>query len=243
VSLSTHYYVLSLATGTSLLFEAFRDFLIELENRGFPIVGSQEGTGSLGDSELRKLAHTIDSSFGQHHALDPLKVVVVGERRMIDAFSSVTAHEHAVIGYVEGDPSRTSGRDLGQIVWPVVREAMSGVVDAAMRDLQAHAARGTITSGLDAVARQVTKGVRTTLLVEEDYRMKGSLAGIGESPIISPEVDVRNAIDDAIDAVIEKALEGGGHVVFTPSGSLRKQRRIVSFLMNGREPVHPGGER
>jgi hypothetical protein len=241
VSLSTHYYVLSLAAGTSLLFEAFREFLIELENRGFPVAGPREGISSPSDSQLRKLAHTIDSCFGQHYALDPLRVVVVGEKKMIAAFASVTAHEHAVVGYIEGDHTRTTGRDLGQIVWPVVREAMSGVVDTAMRDLQAHATRGMIASGLEAVARQVAEGVRATVLVEEDYQMKGRLAGTGKSPVISSEVDVRDAIDDAIDAVIEKTLEAGGTVVFTPSGSLREWQRIVSFLRNGRESAHPGG--
>jgi hypothetical protein len=241
VSLSTHYYVLSLTAGTSLLFEAFRDFLIELENRGFPVAGPREGARPRSDGELRKLTRTVDSCFGRHYAVDPLKVVVVGEKNMIAAFGSVTTHGHAVVGYMEGDYTCTTSRDLGQIVWPVVREAMSGVVDTAMRDFQAQAARGMIASGLDSVARQVAKGVRTTLLVEEDYHMKGSLAGTGESLVISSEVDVRDEIDDAIDAVIEKALKAGGNVIFTPSGSLREQQRIVSFLRNGRETDHPGG--
>lgn len=35
---STHYYVLSLGTRTSTLFEAFRDALISVENQGFPVV-------------------------------------------------------------------------------------------------------------------------------------------------------------------------------------------------------------
>lgn len=236
MSLSTHYYVLSLAAGTSLIFEAFRDFLIELENQGFPIAGPGTAAGPCNEGDLEKLTHTIDYCFGKHYAVAPLQLVVVGEQEMIDAFRTVTVHEHAIVGCVEGDHTRTTERDLGRIVWAVVREAMSGALDTAMDDLRAHAARGSAASGLDAVARQVEKGARTTLLVEENYHMRGGLAGTGDAPVISPEVDVRDAIDDAVDAVIERALGGGGNVIFAPGGSLGEQQRIVSFPRNPPRP-------
>jgi hypothetical protein len=49
----------------------------------------------------------------------------------------------------------------------------------------------------------------------------------------SPEIDVRSAIDDAVDAVIEQVLESAGHVVFTPPGRLRDRERIVLLLGGG----------
>jgi hypothetical protein len=232
VSLSSHYYVLSLATRQTVLYEAFRNYLIQLENRGFPVVNPPRGLGPPTDSELQDLGRTIDSCFGQHYALDPLKVILVGEEALLAAISAVTVHGDAIVGRVEGDHSNTSGRDLGQIVWPVIREAMTGVVDTALRDLETRAATGSIASGLEAVARQVSREVQATVLVEEDYHMRGGLRGPGDSPLITSEVDVREALDDAVDAVIERALQGGGKAVFTPSGSLREWHRIASFLPN-----------
>jgi hypothetical protein len=227
VSLSTHYYVLSLGVKTNTLFEAFRDSLIDVENKGFPVEGPAWTPESVDHDRLRELARTIDECFDHHYVHDPLRLVVVGEKDMQSAFSSVTAHGTAVIGRIEGDHTATPARDLGQIVWPVVREAMSGVLDKALQDLEASAGREQITSGLEAVVRLVNRGVRGTLLVEKDYHIRGSIGGTNESPVISPDVDVRETFDDAVDAVIEKVLESGGNVLFTTSGSLSDWNRIV----------------
>jgi len=234
--------VLSLAAETTLLFEAFRDSLIELENQGFPVVGAKQ-TSDSSDEELRELVRTVDESFGHHHAQDPLRVILIGEPRMVATFASITEHASAIIGYVEGDHRHTSPRDLGRIVWPVVKEAMSGVVDDTIRALEFHAARGQITVGLEAVARWVIRGAEATLLVEKDYHLRGHLARLPEFPLISPEIDVMDEIDDVIDAVIEKVLEAGGNVVFMPNGSLGEHDRIASFPRERREPVPTGSHR
>jgi hypothetical protein len=68
------------------------------------------------------------------------------------------------------------------------------------------------------------------LLVEEDYHMRGSIAGPEDAPVLSPEVDVRDVIDDAVDAVIEKVLLTGGNVIFTPGGYLVDLKRIALML-------------
>jgi hypothetical protein len=213
-----------------MLYEAFRDLLITIENQGFPLKTPAPPTDSINTvnlNQLRKLARTVDEHFAHYYKLDPLHLVVVGDKEMQSAFGSVTAHGAAVIGSVEGDHSATPTRELGQIVWPVVKAALSGVLERAMHDLDDSAGNGQLVSGLESVARVAGKGVRGTLLVEDDYRMRGRVGEECESQIISTDVDVREVIDDAVDAVIETVLESGGHVVFTPSGSLRHWNRIV----------------
>jgi len=227
VPLSIHYYVLALSAEKCLLYEAFREHLVDIRNQGFPL----EATGfpPLPDDQarLRALAHTVDEHFGHFYQRDPLRVVVVGEETLLSAFLAVTAHGHAVINGIEGDHTVTSSRDLGQIVWPVVKEAISGVQDDALRNLLVAAARGQMFCGLEAVARLADGGEPTTLLVEEGYHVRGSIVGRGRSLFISPHVDVRETMDDAVDVVIEKVLGFGGHVVFTPRGALDDRERIV----------------
>jgi hypothetical protein len=233
VSLSTHYYVLSLGSKTNRLFEAFRDVLIDVENQGFPVTAP--AINSVDQDQLRELAGEVDECFGHYYSRDPLGLVVVGDKDMQSAFDSVTAHGTAVIGRIESDHAATPARDLGQIVWFVVKEAMSGVAARAMGDLEASTRSEQTASGLEAVARLVNRGVRGTLFVEDDYHVKGSIGGTGESPVISPEVDVREVIDDAVDAVIEKVLGFGGNVLFRPRGSLRDRNRIVLLLADAEE--------
>jgi Bacterial archaeo-eukaryotic release factor family 3 len=161
-------------------------------------------------------------------------LVVVGEAGMLSAFRSVTVHGTAILGYVDGDHTASSARDLGQIVWPVVREALSGFLGRALRDLAASAGSGRATFGLEAVAALARKGVRGTLLVEDDFHQRGSLRRGNLTPVISPDVDVRDVMDDVVDAVIEKVLESGGDAVFTPGGSMKDRGRIV-LLLRGEE--------
>jgi hypothetical protein len=228
--LSTHYYVLSLGNRTCLLFEAFRDLLIEVENKGFPVVAAPAGTaGQAGDECLKKIAHAADDCFSHYYLPEPLALVLVGDEDIRTAFLSVTAHRDAVIGKVDGDHTAISSRDLGQIVWPVVKEAMSGILRGAMRELVIQDEREGSVSGIEAVAHAVKTTKRGTLLVEDDYHLRGSIGNTDRSPIVSPDVDVRTVMDDAVDVIIDKVLESGGNVIFAPGGSLAGRDRIVLF--------------
>jgi hypothetical protein len=232
--LSTHYYVISLNEHKNALYEAFRDEVIDIRNGGFPLeapLGGRSGADSLDrEGRLRQTLRTVDQLFGECYRQDPLGVVVTGAKELVALFTSVTAHRDIIIGHVEGDFSATSLHDLGKIVWSVVKEALSGVQNDTMHDLEIAEKAGRTVSGLDAVSRQALAGVNATLLVEDDYHMRGSIARTSQSLEISPEVDVMEELDDAIDMIIEKVLESGGNVVFAPNGSLYKQERIVLLL-------------
>jgi Bacterial archaeo-eukaryotic release factor family 3 len=243
VRFSTHYYVISLNRQTTTLFEAFRDTLIDVRNGGFPIqasAASRPTNGLAGSADrterLRAFLRIVDERFGHYYDLEPMIVVVTGEKELQAAFTSVTTRGTAVVGRVEGDFSTTSSRDLGKIVWPVVKEAMSGSRERALRALEL-AEDAEKICGLDKVSRRMNETVGATLLVEEDYHVRGSISVANGSAAISPSVDVRDEIDDVIDMLIEKVLGSGGNVVFVPSGSLSRLGRIV-LLLREIEGVH-----
>jgi uncharacterized protein (DUF2267 family) len=107
-------------------------------------------------------------------------------------------------------------------------------LDRAMRDLEECAAQGRLASGLDAVVRAASEEVKATLLVEADYHRRGSIWRVNHAPRTTRDVDVRDAMDDVVDAVIEQVLEFSGNVVFTPPGTLHDQERIVLLTGGGR---------
>jgi len=234
VNAGPHYYVISLSKRANALFEAFRDTLIDIRNGGFPVERPTPIRDSVDmgdeDERLRETLGIVDDCFGRYYEQEPLKLVVVGESDMLSLFSSVTAHQDAILGRVLGEYSATSPHDLGKIVWPIVKEAMSGLQDRAMRDLEIAERKRQIAFGVDAVGRCASAGVGTTLLVEGDYHVRGSIEAVGQSFSVSQEVDVMEAMDDVVDLVIEKVLAVGGNVVFVPSGSLKRLNRIVLLL-------------
>jgi hypothetical protein len=242
---STHYYVISLSSQTTALFEAFRDTLIDIQNGGFPVVASISTTGPLEkigkEEQLHKFLQIVDEHFGHYYQMEPMLVVVTGEKELQAAFNSVTAHRRAIVGRIEGDFTGTSLRDLGKIVWPLVKEAMSGLGERALRDLEI-SGDARKTNGLEAVARRVQEAVGATLMVEEDYHVRGHISEAGGPATVLPNVDVRDEIDDVVDMVIEKVMETGGNVVFVPDGSLSKLGRIVLLLREEHGTCQHGGD-
>jgi hypothetical protein len=240
VNLSTHYYVISLSERSVELYEAFRDIIIDIRNGGFPVEVRllEERETPTFDREQRLILafQTVDQRFGECYRNDPLRLVVVGERDLLDLFTSITMHQDAIVGRIEGDFSDTSLRDLGKIAWSVVKEAISGLVDGAMGDLENAARARRTVCGLDAVSKLAVTGVKATLLVEEDYHMRGSISRTSQSLEISQDVDVMEEMDDTVDVVIAMVLKSGGKVILTPKGSLNSLGKIV-LLLSGSEAL------
>jgi hypothetical protein len=231
VKLTTHYYVLVLGERTSRLYEAFRDTLIDIRNKAFPIESSVVGPGpddpASDSGRLLEFIRTADRHFEHYLRQDPLRLVVVGEKKHLAIFDTVTVHRDALLGSVEGDYAAASPHDLGKIVWPIVKKVMAGTNGKAMHDLETAESSRNVASGIDAVAHLAGSGTGDTLFVEEDYHMKGGIRETDHSLIKAEDLDIQESIDDAVDAIIEKVLDKGGSVVFLGSGSLARLRRIA----------------
>ena len=78
--------------------------------------------------------------------------------------------------------------------------------------------------------RMSNSAMGSTLLVEEEYRMKGSIVKTDKSWMILEQVDIREVFDDVVDRIIEKVLETGGTVIFLKCGTLAAHQRIALIL-------------
>ena len=231
MKLTIHYYVLSLSGQTSRLYEAFRDDLIDIQNRNFPIEYSESIGNKVKpttkDDQDREFIRTADKHFDHYFKQDPLPFVVVGERKYLSIFRSVSSHQDALIGGIEGDYAGTSAHDLGKIVWPIVKEVMAGTNEKAMRELERARDSQSVASGIEAVRHLAGSREGDTLFVEEDYHIKGGIRSTDHSFIMPEDLDIREAMNDAVDAIIEKVLNKSGIVIFLGRGSLTKLRRIA----------------
>ena len=228
-----HYYVISLSKRGNAFHEAFRDTLIEIENGGFPVMpahaGDREGPGDDGEW-IRDALKAVDQCFAAYHRSEPLKLVLVGEETVLSTFSSLSRHLDAVVGRVVGDFSGTSLRDLGKIVWPLVKDAMSGLHGRAMRELEVASQQRRLVYGLDAVSKSIFVARGATLLVETGFHRRGSIYEEGDSLQLTDEVDVAATMDDIVDVVIERTVAAGGYVVFMPDEMLKALGRIALLL-------------
>lgn len=231
MQLSIHYYVLSLSEQTSRLYEGFRDKLIDIQNTNFPFEISIDAANPASiNTQLREFFSQTDQHFAHYYQQDPLRLVVVGEKSNLAIFEALTTHRDVIIGTVKGNYTATSPHDLGKIVWPVVKEAIAGATKNAMRDLATAAKAKKVVSGIGAVGQSVETETGSTLYVEEDYHVKGSIRKTDHSLILSKHVDIWEVIDDVVDLIIEKVLKMGGTVIFLNSGALMRLERIALIL-------------
>ena len=237
MQLSTHYYVLSLSEQICRLYEGFRDILIDIQNTGFPIEFSKGSLNSVGsggkDIQLTDFFRKADRHFAHYYEQDPLRLVLMGEKKNQSIFKSVTTFQEIVIGTIEGNYDATSPGDLGKIVWSVVKNVLAGASEKAIYDLEIAQNTNNVVLGIEAVGRWADSGTGAILFVEEDYHIKGRIRKTDHSLEISEEVDIREINDDAVDIIIEKVLEMGGKVVFLVSNSLIRFHRIALILRRG----------
>lgn len=253
MKLSIHYYILSLSSDTSRLYEGFRDELIDIQNTAFPFYSKSNGatrsgaahvgssvapsaaippaTGtSLTEKQLIDFLNQTDMHFAKYFSQDPLGVILVGESDFLDTYLSVTRHRDVLIGTIRGDFSETTPHDLGKIVWPVVKQAISGVTDNALRSLDAADVLKNVVSGIDDVWVSADSNPGSTLYVEDDYHMKTTEPGKHNTHVFLNSVVLRELFNDVVDIIIEKILRGGGSVIFMDNGSLLARERIAMIL-------------
>lgn len=228
---SVHYYVLLLDDKSTKLFEGFRDTLIEISNGGFPHKSSFYSSTPVDqtqiDTHLKELYKEVNRLFDKFYNQDPLGVVLVGGKRNQFIFKSVTTDRKYVIREVEGNHSSTNPNDLGRIIWSNVKELLAGTHVNAFQELGNALRVKKVASGLEKVLQISDSGAGAILLVEDDFRMKGSIMKTADSWIISEQFDIRKELDDVVDQVIDMVLEHGGTVIFVNPGLLAEHRRIA----------------
>ncbi len=88
---SIHYYVLSLSEQTTRLYEGFRDKLIDIQNSNFPFEFSIDaGNPASKDTQVKEFFHQTEQHFAHYYEQDPLRLVVVGEKRNLAIFKTLT---------------------------------------------------------------------------------------------------------------------------------------------------------
>jgi hypothetical protein len=225
---SIHYYVLSLGDKMNRLYEGFRENLIDIQDKNFPFKMSIDTGNPLSkDTQIRDYLQQTIQKFANYYEQESLRLVVLGNKQNLAVFETLTTRQGLLIGMIEGDYTTTSAHDLGRIVWSAVKDTISGVKANAMKELEIADKVNHVIFGIEAVGKFAESETGTTLYVEEDYHIIGSIQKMNGSLIISRHVNLLQVIDDVVDLIIEKVLQKGGIVVFLNSGSLKIYDRIA----------------
>jgi hypothetical protein len=236
------YWVLALSERSTRLFAATREDFEEIVSGGFPMAHTGPGgaaplpgglginTSSYRDDRLRDFFRAVDRAFGRLTAEDPLPLALAGVDRHQAFFRQVSSHSSDVIAGLDGNYDHLSPHDLGQLVWPNVREAFATRQREALELVGAAIGQNRFASTLSEVWHQVKLGRGDLLVVEEGYHQPARVNEVGQLDVRVEDATAPEVLDDAVDEVIEAALKKGTRVAFVSDGDLAIHDRIGLVL-------------
>jgi hypothetical protein len=234
------YRVLVLSQKTTL-YEGWTAVLDEHRAKPFPMVhrgpgGASKLPGGQGinpsavrDEAHRKFFRSVDDALDALQKANPLPLVVVGVDRNLAFYREVTRQSGAIVGLLAGNYDQASPSALGKLVWPVFQTGSTLRKTEALVQLDKAVGVHRHASGIDQVWRAVVSGKCRLLLVEKAFKYPADLSAEGDR--LLPYTGLGAAsLDDAVDEVIERALNSGGEVFFYDSGALGVHQKIAAVL-------------
>jgi hypothetical protein len=231
-----NYYTLSLSADFVRLFEAHRESFTEITESGFPFVNPFERGSNLEEStsqkeqRLKEFFNNVDKTFQIIYRNHPMNLVLAGVERNLAFYSRQTDMKDIFITTVEGNYDHTSAHDLGKIVWPHVKEAMSVKRRKVINQMDEALGVQKLVSGIEEVWKLAIQNRGQILVVEEDYQQPAIIQNADNSITLTNLSDKPGVTDDLVDEIAEKVVSTGGKVVFVDNGALKKYDRIGLIL-------------
>jgi hypothetical protein len=181
------------------------------------------------DDAHRTFFRSVDDAVDALQKANPLPLVVVGVERNLAFYREVTRQSGAIIGMLAGNHDQTSPSALGKLVWPVFETGATLRRTEALVQLDEAVSAHRHASGIDQVWRAAVAGKCRTLLVEKEFKYPADRDPEGDR-LLPYTGKGAQALDDAVDEVIERVMDTGGEVFFYPVGDLDVHQRIAAVM-------------
>jgi len=235
------YWVLSLSEQSTRLYAATRDDLEEITTGGFPVRHTGPGgdaalpggvgvnTSAYRDDRHRQFFRDVDNALRAFMAEDPLPLALAGVDRYLAFFREVSGADE-IIATLRGNVDHLSAHDLGQRIWPSVREGFTAHRREVLQHLDTAMGLRRAASTLGEVWHLAGLGRGKVLVVEEGYHQPARTNQWGHLDLNIDDPTAPDVMDDAVDETITMVLDKGGQVVFVEDGELALHDRIAMIL-------------
>jgi len=144
----------------------------------------------------------------------PFPVFVLGAEKVLGHFRQITRHEKNIVGFVHGNFLDATESTIRAAMEPYLADWQKVRQSHLLNRIRAAADEMKLSAGIREAVKASTCRNSRLLLVEKGY----SETTHGNNPFY---------IKDAVDAVIEKVLAGGGDVEFVEDGILKAYDHIA----------------
>ena len=173
---------------------------------------------------LHHIDHVLDNILTAYH----LPLFVLGTKRTLGHFNSLTKHKAAVVEYINGNYEDATLPMLREILLPYITDWKKIKQKDILNQLEEAAGDKKLAFGMQDVWREAMSHKGRLLIVEKDFMYA---AEHGDTRELIYEADGPfnkfSYIKDAVDDVMEKVLEKGGDVEFVDKGVLKDYQCIA----------------
>ena len=217
------HVVLVLNAGQARLFDGGAGVLRPASTDAFPMEPAAKPSGGVSTAFLRR----VDTALGVYLRLHPAPLILIGPDRVLAAFTSLSRNTSRLAGTIGGNLARVPLGELARRLQPVLDTYLHSREEEALRHLAARDRAGKVVTGLPAAWLAARHERPEMLAVEESLFCPARLSEDGD--FIEPATDIGapDVIDDAVDELIELALQRGAWVALTTDGALAGYDRIA----------------
>jgi hypothetical protein len=237
---TNRYWVVALSEQPSRLFEATRETLVEVNDFDFPMElgrkGGERGAqavrmsqGAYRDEHHRKFFRDVVDGVVAARQEDNLPVVVVGVDRYIAFFRELFPQSEAIIATVNGNYDHATAHEIGEVVWPQVKDAFMNKRNDVLDELGTAVGARQFVSTVGEVWEYAHDGRGSVLVVEDNFKYPARISEDGRriTKVEQEEIEAPDVVDDAVDEIIEAVMLQGGRVEFVDDGTLSDHRGIA----------------
>ena len=211
------HVVLVFNSGQARLFEGGAGVLRPAPTESFPLFPpGRAGAGAVNTTFLRR----VDTALGVYLRLRPAPLILIGPDKVLTAFKDLSRNTRRLAGTISGNLARAPLNELARRLQPVLDLYLHSRETEALQLLAARDQAGKVVTGVPAAWLAARHERPEMLAVEESLFYPARVSDDGD--ILQPATDIGSpdVIDDAVDELIELALQRGAWVALTSDGAL-----------------------
>ncbi len=218
------HVVLVLNSGQARLFDGGAGVLQPAPTESFPMFPPERAGGNaITTAFLRR----VDTALGVYLRVRPAPLILIGPDKVLNSFKALSRNTGRLAGTIGGNLARAPLSELARRLQPVLDTYLHSRETEALDLLAARDRAGKVVTGVPAAWLAARHERPEMLVVEESLFYPARVSDDGD--FLEPATDIGSpdVIDDAVDELIELALQRGAWVALTSDGALVGYDRVA----------------
>ncbi len=220
------HVVLVFNSGQARLFDGGAGVLQPATTEAFPMF-SVDSVKKVTNPTNSAFLRRVDTALGVYLRLRPAPLILIGPDRVLTQFRSLSRNVGRLAGSISGNLAKAPLPVLAQRLQPVLDSYLRSRQAEALQQLASRDRAGRVVTGVPAAWLAARHERPEMLVVEESLFYPATISDDGDFLSPADAIGGPGVIDDAVDELIELALQRGAWVALAEDGALAGYDRVA----------------